>query len=70
MDKDSVAASVYYYTYFFFTSSLFVTFGDELASSRLRWTDVAAKQLYEETFIMIIESAARDGDYHFDPLCA
>ena len=69
MDKDSVAASVYYYTYFFFASSLFVTFGDE-ASSRLRWTDVAAKQLYEETFIMIIESAARDGDYHFDPLCA
>ena len=68
MDKNSVAASVYSYTFHFLNKSLFHAYDPESEENRLLFTD---NYLMVDSMVNLIESAATDGKKsHFNPICA
>ena len=68
MGKDSVAASVYSYTFFFLQKSLFHTFDSENEANRILFTD---NYLFADAMVRLIESAANDGPASkFNSICA
>ena len=67
MDKESIAASVYSYTMYYFSKSLFHAYVEGEVENRLLYSD---NYLMHNVNIRLLESAAKDGNTsHFNPIC-
>ena len=67
MDGESVQATVYAYTTYYVTKSLFLMTRLDPAE-RLRMTEKASKYHFEEALIRIIDQVA-SGSTRFNPIC-